>query len=153
MRIQNGVLYGDDLCLRAVAIQPLSGCKLRITPMYGLPQIVDLEPFARSRPELAPLLDPEVFCSVELYYGVPIWVNEAFGAKIYKEPVYFCQTQVGGQSPYELYQVLADGNTFWAAKSQRFQDCVGLGASEGEAVRELMDKEEVWLENMSARWE
>lgn len=45
-----------------------------------------------------------------------------------------------------IYQMTVEGHTFWVAESKSLKGCVGQGETSDEAVKELEQNEEEWLE-------
>lgn len=48
--------------------------------------------------------------------------------------------------PFEVSQTEVDGHVFWIAKSTHLKGCVGQGDEKSDAVSELAENEEAWLE-------
>lgn len=45
-----------------------------------------------------------------------------------------------------VYQMTVDGRTFWIADSRVLKGCTGQGETSAEAILELEENEEVWLQ-------
>ena len=53
--------------------------------------------------------------------------------------------------PFHVFQTEVEGHVFWIAKSNYLKGCVGQGDEQEEAIKELAENEEAWLETaMSA---
>ena len=48
--------------------------------------------------------------------------------------------------PYKMHQMKADDHVFWVAESETLQSCIGQGDTQQEALDELADNEQFWLE-------
>ena len=48
--------------------------------------------------------------------------------------------------PFSVYQMESEGHTFWIAKSSYLKGCVGQGDTQDEAIEELFQNENAWLE-------
>ncbi len=48
--------------------------------------------------------------------------------------------------PFTVYQKEAEGHIFWVAKSTYLRGCVGQGDIQSDAIAELEENEEAWLE-------
>ena len=48
--------------------------------------------------------------------------------------------------PFEVFQTEVEGHVFWVAKSTHLKGCVGQGDDLSEAIAELEENEEAWLE-------
>ena len=48
--------------------------------------------------------------------------------------------------PFKVYQTESEGHMFWVAKSSSLKGCVGQGDLMSEAIAELEENEEAWLE-------
>ena len=51
--------------------------------------------------------------------------------------------------PYKVYRMKADDHIFWVAESETLQSCIGQGDTQEEAINELADNEQFWLETAS----
>ena len=48
--------------------------------------------------------------------------------------------------PFKVYQTESNGHIYWIAKSSSLKGCVGQGDQVDEAISELEQNEEAWLE-------
>lgn len=48
--------------------------------------------------------------------------------------------------PFRVFQCNVENHVFWIAKSQMLKGCVGQGDTQQEALKELEDNEQAWLE-------
>jgi predicted HicB family RNase H-like nuclease len=48
--------------------------------------------------------------------------------------------------PFKVYQTESDGHIYWVAKSTSLKGCVGQGDQIDEALSELEQNEDAWLE-------
>ena len=48
--------------------------------------------------------------------------------------------------PFVVFQTENEGHVFWVAKSRYLKGCIGQGDIQSDAIRELEDNEEAWLE-------
>ena len=48
--------------------------------------------------------------------------------------------------PFKVYQTEAEGHVFWIAKSSCLKGCVGQGDLQADAIAELEENEQAWLE-------
>ncbi|MCR4787632.1 MAG: type II toxin-antitoxin system HicB family antitoxin [Lachnospiraceae bacterium] len=48
--------------------------------------------------------------------------------------------------PFHVFQTEVEGHVFWVAKSNYLKGCVGQGDVQEDAIRELAENEEAWLE-------
>ncbi len=48
--------------------------------------------------------------------------------------------------PFKVFQTENEGHIFWVAKSSYLKGCVGQGDIQSDAIKELEENEEAWLE-------
>ncbi|MBR5337749.1 MAG: toxin-antitoxin system HicB family antitoxin [Lachnospiraceae bacterium] len=48
--------------------------------------------------------------------------------------------------PFRVFQTEIEGHVFWIAKSGYLKGCVGQGDNPADAIAELQENEEAWLE-------
>lgn len=74
MYIIDGVAYAGEPApvLRVCGVRPLENFRLWARFSTGEAKVFDFKPLLDS-PGFAPLSDPEVFKSVYIDYGVPVW--------------------------------------------------------------------------------
>ena len=48
--------------------------------------------------------------------------------------------------PFSVFQTEIEGHVFWIAKSLYLKGCVGQGDTQEEAMKELSENEDAWLE-------
>lgn len=76
MYIENGIAYAGEkaLPLKVCGIRPLPDYKLWLRFSNGESRIFDCKPLL-SLPAFAPLIDVELFKTVYIDYGVPVWCD------------------------------------------------------------------------------
>lgn len=74
MYIVNGIAYAGEQspALRVTGVRPLSDFRLWIRFNNSEAKIFDFKPLLNT-PAFSPLADPEIFKSVYIDYGVPVW--------------------------------------------------------------------------------
>ena len=74
MYIINGIAYAGEQkpMLKVSGVRPLEGHRLWVRFNTGEAKIFDFKPLLH-RPAFAPLMDKQVFDSVYIDYGVPVW--------------------------------------------------------------------------------
>ena len=76
MYVENGIAYAGEKAplLKVCGVRPLPGHRLWVRFNTGEEKTVDLSPFLLL-PAYQPLMNAEIFNSVYIDYGVPVWNN------------------------------------------------------------------------------
>ena len=76
MYVIDGIAYAGELAspLKIVGVRPLEGHRLWVRFSSGEARVFDFTPLLET-PAFAPLADEEVFSTVFIDYGVPVWNN------------------------------------------------------------------------------
>ncbi len=76
MYIVNGVAYAGEPkpVLKVCGVRPLDDFRLWVRFNNNETRVFDFKPFLQS-PAFKPLSDPEIFKTVYIDYGIPVWNN------------------------------------------------------------------------------